>query len=423
VTDLPSAQWQLSRRGVHCLVLAALCGLMCGLMVCRLGLAESPLERLLQELESKDSVNSLTNAGAPTAEIDNTVRQIVSGRNDLVSREGGLFEAIAATHKAEKLNFNALRELQVADANRGYAAALVTQEEKTVARLKEETMAYQAARRTLAVADRALRDKQDNLRLSQRNLDDLCARLRRDLPPFFKGYATLHAMLPHERSPVNSQIAAALRAQEPVSSVFIDGHIVLAGALAYEGQNEQAADYLEKAGEILKEYPSPFISRLAEDLCSAWLLLGKHEKVGPFVSVLKKMNPKHRSARQEWLLGAHAAQRGRHGEASPRLLSAIGKVGRDSPAALIAEAAFSQLMDNVRVEELPNIAKLLERTAWDSSWPVLRSRATLAAAEKRWDEATRLLEECRKKAPPRLDAELNDQSKSYQNEKNWRRKG
>jgi len=392
-------------------------------MAFRLGLAESPLEQLLQELESRDSGNLLTNAGAPTAEIDNTVRQIISGRNELVAREGGLFEAIGATQKAEVLNRNAHHELQLANFNHALAKERVTKEEKTVARLGEETIAYQAARRTLAIADRALRDKQDNLRLSQRNLDELCARLRRDLPPYFNGYAKLRAMLPHERSPVNGEIAAALRAQEPVSGVFIDGHIVLAGALAYEGQNEQAAAYLGKATEIFQKYPSLLTSLLAEDVCSAWLLLGKPEKVGRFVSALKKIHPKHRSARQEWLLGAHAATRDRHGEASPLLLSAIAKAGRDTPATLIAEAAFSQLLDNVRGGDLPHIAKLLERTAGDSSWPVLRSRATLAAAENRWDEATRLLEECRKKAPPRLDAELNEQKKSYENEKNWRRKG
>jgi len=285
--------------------------------------------------------------------------------------------------------------------------------------LKHETLGLQGARDAASQAESQFRQAEASLQRVKTVLSSLYARLQRNVPEFLARYVELRQLLPHERDPINGEIAMVCQQQEPLCPKWVEGFVASAVALAYEGKDTAAAEYLERAGEVFEKCPPLIGTLLAEDCCATWLLLGRPDKVGRYVAAIKSIRAQQRSAMHEWLLGADARVRGRYDDAKQILSMALGKAKKKAPPALVAEAALAHLLADPQGRRTKKAADLLEDVKHDESWPVLQSRAALAAAEERWGDAVHLIDQCRAKAPPCLASELDGQQASYASEKVW----
>lgn len=374
------------------------------------------LFRELQVSESQAEDGGRVDRGALAPAID----RIVDARNNVFNRDGGLFDTVLNTGRVEREYLQAVAAANAAASQLASARNKLAQEHAESIRRQQETPGLRRAQIECDQAEANLRAKQGELQGVATRLGDLYARLRRNVPEFFRQYAALRHLLPFERGPMNTEIIDLLRRRERDCGQWIEGQILMAVAAAYAGDTATADACLERASRIMKECPPLIMTSLAEDCCSTWLLLGETDKVEPYVKVISVTPARSRTAMQEWILGADARVRGRHDDAAKFLAAAVGKAKKRAPPSLIAEAALSLLLADVKGRRTGKAADLLDDVKDEEIWSVLQSRAALAAAQERWGDAVHLIEACRAKAPPCLDAQLEAQHTSYANEEVWR---
>lgn len=348
------------------------------------------------------------------------VNRIVDARNEVFRRDGGLFDTVRETARVEGDYMRALNETRLAAAKLAEANARLAREQGESLRQQRETPGLGQARADASEADADLRHEQEALAAVTSRLRDLYARLRRNLSEFFQHYIAMRQLLPHERGPRNATLVKLLRDREGNCPDWVEGQVLMAVAEAYDGDVRQAEACLEHAGAIMRSCPQLITTMIAEDCCSTWLLLGKADKVKPYTDVIRRTPARLRTAVHEWLLGADARVRGRHDEAAKSLLVAVSKAKKKAPPALVAETALAVLLADTKGRRTAKAADLLADVKSDETWPVLQSRAALAAAEGRWGDAMRLIESCQEKAPPCLDVQLASQRASYADEAVWR---
>lgn len=377
-------------------------------------------DNLLRELQAIEGRAEDQRRPVDAEGLAREINRIVDARNVVFHRDGGLFDTVRETARVEGDYMRALRATQLAAAQLTAANGRLAREEGESLRLQRETPGLGQARADAAQAAANLRREQDALGVVTGRLRDLYGRLRRNLPEFFQHYIALRQLLPHERGPLNATLVKLLRGREGNSQDWVEGQVLIAVAEAYEGDTSDAEACLERAGAIMRSCPQLITTMIAEDCCSTWLLLGKVGKVEPYMGVIRKTPVRLRTAVHDWLLGADARVRGDHEDAAKSLLMAVGKAKKKAPPALIAEAALAVLLSDVKGRRTAKAADLLADVKSDESWPVLQSRAALAAAEGRWGDAMRLIESSQDKAPPCLDVQLASQRASYEAETVWR---
>jgi hypothetical protein len=348
------------------------------------------------------------------------ISRIVDARNEVFHRDGGLFNLVRDTARVEGDYVRALNATRIAEAKFAAASARQAREEGESLRLQRETPGLAQARADAAQADAKRRREHAALSAVITKLRDLYARLQRNLPTFFQHYIALRQLLPHERGPANAKLLEFLRDREGACQDWVEGQVVMAVAEAYDGDAREAEARLERAGTIMRSCPQLITTMVAEDCCSTWLLLGKADKVVPYVNVVRGTPVRVRPAVHDWLLGADARVRGRYDDAATSLLRAVGKAKKKAPPSLIAETALAVLLADSKGRRTAKAADLLGDVKSEESWPVLQSRAALAAAEGRWGDAMRLIESCQQKAPPCLDEQLAAQRASYVEQQIWR---
>ena len=385
--------------------------------------AEPPLpsfENLLRELQATERGATSSDRPADREAIATSVDQLVNVRNVVFNRDGGLFNSVLETGRVEREYAVAVSAANAAGLRLANARSRLAQETAESLRRQQETPALKRAEAEFNQAEAELRTKNVELQSVAARLTNLYARLRRNLPDFFRNYMALRQVLPYERSPINAEIANCLERRAHDCSQWVEGHVLMAVASAYAGDESAAQKFLEQAGQIMKECPPLITTILAEDCCSTWLLLGKTDKVAQYVAAIRNTPARYRTAMQEWMLGADARVQGRYDDASKFLSAAMGKAKKRAPAALIAEAAFVLLLGDSKGKRTAKAADLLADVKEDDSWSVLQSRAALAAAQERWGDAVHLIEACRAKAPLCIDEDLEQQHASYADEKVWR---
>lgn len=377
-------------------------------------------ENLFRELQESAEERRPIGLAEASESLAATVDRIVRTRNEIVSRNGGLFRAINDTVRAEMECMQAFRVLAMANGRVQQARAVYNREVQQSAILGKSTLALDGARQNVDLAEDVERRAAAEFREKRERLDRFYGFLRRDIPDFLRCYDEFRRIVPHERGAVNAELIDRIEQHDRQSPEWVEGAIVAAMLSVYDGDDAQAESHLERAATLLKACPPLLRSMLAEDGCSAWLLLGRPDKVSNYIAMIKRIPANRRSAMEEWLIGADARVRGRHADAVKQLTAALNKAKKKATPALIAEAALAQLLADPNGRRFAKAEELLDEVKDNETWPVLQSRAALAGAESRWGDAVHLVELCRAKAPPCLDSELDAQKTSYENEKVWR---
>jgi len=179
--------------------------------------------------------------------LGSQAKVIVTARNELVARDGGLFNALNEASRRKAECAMSLAADSSARAALVQATQTFSQHQQASAKLGQQTLGYEAAHKVVMLAEARVRETQDAVKSHQLALARIDSRLRQDLPSFLNAYSQLRRLLPNERSSVNAEIIAALRGFEASSLEWADGYLVLAAALVYDGQDAEAASYLEKA--------------------------------------------------------------------------------------------------------------------------------------------------------------------------------
>jgi hypothetical protein len=382
--------------------------------------APASFENLFRSLEEDARSASSPAASLPTDGLASQVSRLIGARQAVVGGDGGLFKTINDALQQEATCRGSMAQLNQAIAQLNACQMRFAAEETTSARLGQDTLGLRGARNALENAQAIARRAQADVATQTNRLEGLYSRVRRDLPQFFAIYSQLRQLLPLEQGALNAEIASLVARPDRDCPLFVEGHVVAAIALIYDGRDAAAEESLEKANAVFSQCPSLVATALAEDCCAAWLLLGRPDKVAKFVAAIHRIHARHRSATQDWLLGDHAHARGRHEEAARLLGAAVNKARKSAPAALIADAALASLMTTPSGRRPVKALELLQRVEGDKSWQVLQCRAAVSAAEGRWHEAIELVLACEKKAPPCLAAELARQRSAYEREQMWR---
>ena len=386
------------------------------------GEAPVSLESLLHELEQASSSEERD----VVPESDETLRRaldnLITKRNEIIRREGGFFPFLNRTKQVESDYVRAHGNLFNAAAYHSQASANVAEQIRLSAMAGKESLGLGRAQAVLADASGKKRAAEQLAQRHSLSLQEHYQRMRRDGTAFFQSYQTLRRYLPHRRDSSNLTIADVVKQRGNESPDFVEGHIVAAVAYIYQGSDAEAMLLLESANEIFKRYPPLVGTTIAEDCCATWLLLGRPDKIGVFISSIESVDAKVRTASQEWLLAANAAIRGRADEANKKYSVAMRKAKVDASSALKAEAALAALEGAVTSGKIRRAREFLRGTEHESEWPVLQARAAIAAAEERWEEAILLLDEAAGLAPPCLESVFAEQRAAYKGGEPWIKK-
>ncbi len=384
------------------------------------------LADLLQEAEEKIVSNiALSDARLSfqqASAVEEEVVRIAEARNAIVMQDGGLFKTMADATVAQERLAVSQQIWARSDVIRNHAQAEVANQQAIAIRIGKQPLGLQFALDTLRTAEQQEQQVRQEKDLRAKEFSDLCSRLMHSVPNFLERYDDFRCLLPHERGSRNVWLATAItnRQKRCPDHDWIEGELVLALALIYEGQDDDANSALGRATSILGRYPALYTTALAQDCCAAWLLLGKTRNVARYVMAVNEIPNNHRTAMQCWLLGAYARACKKRDQAAQQLKAAVDKAGRNPPPSLLAEAAFARLVAGSDKKHVQYAAELLGRLPNDDSWPALQSRAALAAAEERWEDAAALLDQCKERAPPCRARELEQQKEYYAKKKIWR---
>jgi len=382
------------------------------------------LADLLQEAEDQIATNATTLDASLSFQqaqaVDAEIVRIAQARNAIILQDGGLLKALADATTAQYALARTQDIWQKSAAIRSVAQAQVDNQQAIALRIGKQPLGLQSALDALNAAEQQETQRRQERDRRARDLSDLCGRLMRDVPSFLTLYDEFRRLLPHQRSNRNAWLIAAIVSNQPLCEEWVEGELILALALIYDGQDDKAEQALAKATAILNRYPALNTTVLAQDCCAAWLLLGNTRRVVNYVKAVEKIPTSNRTAMQCWLLGAYARMSDKRDQAAQQFRASIDKAGRNAPPSLLAEAALAQLVAGRDKKHVQYAAEVLGRLPNDESWPTLQSRAALAAAEERWDDAVALLDTCQSKAPPCLAKELTQQQEYYARKKLWR---
>jgi tetratricopeptide (TPR) repeat protein len=393
-----------------------------GVMVAGVALAvEEPcsLEHLLQQLEQAElAARPAINSESAVA-LRETIEGIVKQRNLVTARDGGFFNFLENVRQTSGEYRTAFQTLFLAR-----NSARIAENNAAVQRELSRQLGKQTA--FLAPAERALTAAQGKMREAEQDHERVVARLHahdtrmhRDAPEFFRTYFALRELLPRHRDSSNIVIAETLAPHMGPGQDFIEGHVVSAIALVYAGNDDKAGAHLETVEATCTRYPLLLGTTIAEDWCATWLLMGRPDKVSKYIVGLRSIPEKQRTFSQEWLLAAHDSLRGQREKALKGYELAVGKTNPGEHPPLQAEAAKAALTGSVNATKIQLARRFLEGIKDDSQWSVLRARALLEAAEERWDEAVRVLDQATGLMPPCIAAVTAEQRDAYRNGKAW----
>jgi hypothetical protein len=383
--------------------------------------AEEPpsLEHLLRQLEQAELAARPAMNAESAESLRKNIDDIVRQRNEVVHRDGGFFGFLEDARQTYDDYGRAFRD-------RIHAERAVTVAAHDVA--VQQALSRQAGRNTalLAPAERRLSAAKDNQRATELALNRITAkrhahdtRMHRDAPEFFRAYFALRESLPRQRDPSNTVIADVLANHTGTDDDFIEGRVVSAIALVYVGDSDKAAVHLDAVEAACKRYPLLFQTTIAEDCCATWLLMGRPDKVTSYVTKLRSLPEKGRTFSQEWLLAAYDSLRGQREKALKTYAHATRKTTAGEHPALQAEAAMAALTGTVTPKKIQTARQFLEGIQDDAQWSVLRARASLEAAEERWQEAVVLLDQAATLMPPCVASVVAEQRDAYKNGKPW----
>ena len=378
-------------------------------------------ENLFRSLEQQSRPPVKPPVTVQFEELESQINRLIDTRRETVGADGSLFKVINDTMQQDAVCRAAVSQLYQAMAQLRSCQSRFSAEQATSARLGKDTLALRGARIDFENSQASVQAAQANVQTQMTRLNELYVRLRRDIPPFFNLFDKFRQLLPLEQGPVTAQIAANLDRAAANCPHFIEGRIVTAVALVYAGRDKEAAESLEKADAIFGECPALIQTMLAEDRCAAWLLLGRPDKIAKFVVLINGVHARHRSATQDWLLGANASALRRREDASRHFTAAVKKAGKAATPAMIAEAVLASAWTTPTDRRPVKAIEFLERVEESEAWQVLQGRAAVSAAEGQWQQAIDFVAACRKKAPPCLTPELDRQRSAYEREEIWRR--
>lgn len=399
---------------------AAFCCMLFHACACTIAADElPPLENLLRQLDHVDGATVSAEQIQNTQELRESLEQIIQKRNRVVLQNGGFFPLLMQSREKFVEMQRADARLAEARAMLDAATAQMAQQQQLWAMINKEPLSFANARAFLNQATANLRQADAGWQGASTVLNQHVARVREQGLAFFREYTSLRSTLPHRRDAANETIAAVLSQWRGQSPDFIDGDVVAAIALAYCGKDTAATTLLEDAEKTFDRFPPLLDTALAEDCYAAWLLLGRLDKVGPFVGKIDRMNVNLRTAAQQWLSAAHAAMRGQASEAHNKYKLAIKKAKADVPPALRAEAAIAAIDGLDARQGIRRAKDYLEGLTDDTQWTVLRAKATLAAAEGEWEKAVMLMDQAKPLAPACMEDEFEQQCDAYQQGKSW----
>jgi tetratricopeptide (TPR) repeat protein len=399
-------------------VLATVLAVMVGGVV--LAAEEPPsLEHLLRQLEQAELAARPAMNAESAESLRKNIDDVLRKRNEVVRRDGGFFGFLEDARKTYV-------EYGPAFQNCMQAAVAVRIAAHDVA--VQRNLGQQAGKQTalLAPAEGRLRSAEGTKREADRVFERVAARIHahdtrmhRDAPEFFRAYFILRGLLPHRRDPANAVIAETLTHYTNTDHDFSEGRVVSAIALVYVGDGDKAAAHLDAVEAACKRYPLLFQTTIAEDCCATWLLLGRPDKVTSYITKLRSLPEKGRTFSQEWLLAAYDSLRGQREKALKTYAHAIRKTNAGEYPALHAEAAMAALTGTITPNKIQTARQFLEGIQDDSQWSVLRARASLEAAEERWEEAVVLLDQAASLMPPCVASVVAEQRDAYKNGKPW----